>query len=66
MASFREPLVANVAEAGDMFLYASLLALTLVVGLALLAIDTAIGNLHERRSQKRHPRLGDNETGEHV
>ncbi|HVF14888.1 MAG TPA: hypothetical protein VM942_09835 [Acidimicrobiales bacterium] len=41
-------LVANVTEAGDIVLYALVLVILLVVGLALLGIDTLVGRLHRR------------------
>ncbi len=46
-------LVANVAEAGDIVLYVMVLAATLIVGLALLAIDAVIGRLGARSERKR-------------
>lgn len=58
MPSINELLVANVAEAGDMVLYAGLLAVTLVVGLVLFGIDTVVGHLDERSSRECHRRLG--------
>lgn len=50
-------LVANVVEAGDVVLYAGLLAVTLVVGLVLFGIDTVVGHLDDRGSRKRRRRL---------
>ena len=66
MVSISELLVANVAEAGDIVLYAGLLAVALVVGLVLLGIDTVVGHLDDRSSRKRHRRLGDIDAGDHV
>ncbi len=54
MARFDSPLVGNVAEAGDIVLYAIALAVTLVVGLALFGMDVVIGRLRRRRARRRH------------
>ncbi len=42
-------LVANVAEAGDIVLLGIVLLMTVVVGTALLALDTVVGRLHAKR-----------------
>jgi hypothetical protein len=42
-----------VAEAGDIVAYSVVLVATLVVGLALLGIDAAVGRLVRRRARKR-------------
>lgn len=52
MPSFNVPLVANVTEAGDVVLFAIVLATTLVVGLALLGIDAVVGRLGRRRARR--------------
>lgn len=49
MARFGVSLVANVSEAGDIVIFAIVLAATLVVGLALLGIDALVGRLREKR-----------------
>ena len=48
MTSFAKPLLANVTEAGDIVLLAIVLATTLVVGLALLAVDALVGRVGAR------------------
>lgn len=53
MSSFPKPVVANVAESGDIVLFAMVLAITFVVGMALFAIDTAVVRLANRRTGKR-------------
>jgi len=53
MAGFNLPFVANVAEPGDVALYAVVLALTLAVGLALFGMDSAVGRLKEKRQDRR-------------
>jgi len=45
MARLELPLVANVTEAGDIVLVAFALVLTVLIGLALLGIDTLVGRL---------------------
>ncbi len=45
MVSFELPLVANVAEPGDIVLVAFVLVLTLLVGLALVGVDSLVGRL---------------------
>ena len=41
--------MANVTEAGDIILLALVLAVTVVVGLALLAVETFVGRVAERK-----------------
>ncbi len=53
MADLSSWLVANVTEAGDIVLYATMLAFTLVVGLLLLGIDALVGRLRDRRTRTR-------------
>jgi hypothetical protein len=45
--------VANVAEAGDIVLFAIVLGATLAVGLALLAIDAVAGRIRRGRGAHR-------------
>lgn len=47
-----ELFVANVAEAGDIVLLGVVLALTLVVGAGLFALDTVVARLHANREAK--------------
>lgn len=49
-------LVGNVAEAGDIVLYAAMLVATVVVGLTVLGIDALVGRLRPRRARTRPPR----------
>lgn len=50
--SLNQPL-ANVTEAGDIVVYTMALVAILVVGLALLGLDAAVGRLGRRRARKR-------------
>lgn len=47
MATF-ELFVANVAEAGDIVLFGIVLALTLIAGAGLFALDAVVGRLHAK------------------
>ncbi|MDQ4071018.1 MAG: hypothetical protein M3203_16340 [Actinomycetota bacterium] len=51
MAGF-DAMVANVAEAGDIVVLAIALVMTLVVGAALLALDTLVGRVRTKREPK--------------
>lgn len=55
--------VANVTEAGDIVLYAIGLVVTLLVGLALLGIDAAVGRLSTRRGRSAGDRSSTRERG---
>ncbi len=57
------PIVANVAEAGDIVILAMALAGTLVVGLGLLAVDTAVGRLRQRVVRHRRAGVVDSDRG---
>ena len=46
-------LVANVAEAGDIVVFAFVLVMALVVGAALLAVDAVVRRLHAKRGKAR-------------
>jgi hypothetical protein len=45
-------LVANVSEAGDIIVFGIVLALTVVVGAGLFALDAVVGRLHANREAK--------------
>lgn len=49
---FASPLIANVAEPGDIALYVVAVAAILVVGLALLGVDTVVKRLGEWRRRR--------------
>ena len=55
MADLSSLIVANVTEAGDIVLYATMLAATFVVGLTLFGIDALVGRLRDRRARARPP-----------
>ena len=55
MADLSSLFVANVAEAGDIVLYLTMLAGTFVVGLTLFGIDALVGRLRDRRARDRPP-----------
>ena len=55
VADLSSLIVANVTEAGDIVLYATMLAATLGVGLTLFGIDALVGRLRDRRARARPP-----------
>ena len=54
-----QTLIGNVAEAGDIILLAFALVLTLLVGLALVGIDTLVGRLGRRQRDESAGRRPD-------
>ena len=53
MANLPPPLVAEVGQASDIVLFAFVLVVALVVGLALFAIDAVVGRLRHKGSPTR-------------
>ncbi|MGI8809445.1 MAG: hypothetical protein ACR2KK_16720 [Acidimicrobiales bacterium] len=49
MATIVQPVLAEVTQAGDIVVFAFVLGLVLVVGLALLGLDTLVGRHRRKR-----------------